>query len=342
MVEAPESIKLLLPASMVQEIESISMKERSIDDAVSAKWDQKTKPIGSLGELEDLVSWMARCKGSDSLDKKLFHLTVFAGSHGIAKDGVSAYPSEVNAQMFANFIAGGAAINAICSTYGIHFQAVDCGIESPTQNFAEAAAMNHEEFVRAFKRGWEAVPSNSSLYAIGEMGIGNTTSATALCAALLQQDPESLVGRGTGINANQMQHKAKRIKQALELHHKYLNDPWERIRRLGGREIVSMCAAVLRASASSIPIVLDGLIATVAASIAFEIQPSSLAFCKSGHCSKEPAHLKLLKYYSLKPLLDFKMHLGEGSGAAMAMGVIQGALSCYQNMATFESAGVSQ
>lgn len=305
------------------------------------KWANKTKPLRSLGKLEDIVEWIASACADSELRHDAFHLCVYAGSHGVTAEGVSAFPSEVNAQMVQNFRAGGAGINAICAAYGIRIHIVDTGIDNPTGNIAREEAMDVGGFVSAFNLGWNSVPADATLFAMGEMGIGNTTVATALISALLKEDVMPLTGLGTGIDATAHARKVEAIRRALVLHQASHANPWELMRCMGGRELTAMTAALLRATSLRIPVILDGVIATASAAIAFEIQPKCVPFCMAGHKSVEPAHKRILEVYGLEPLLDMHMRLGEGTGAALAMGVVRGALQAYRMMATFDSAGVS-
>ena len=334
-------IRKLLPEAVHKALSNFPETDLEARAKSKANWNNKTKPAGSLGRLEEIVSWLAGVRKDAQLIDNRKYLYVYAGSHGIANQGVSAFPSEVNAQMLANFEAEGAAINAICQEYNINFKAWNTGIENPTGNIATTAAMTKEEMVQGFMLGWSSVPEDATLFALGEMGIGNTSIATALACIVLKQSAFNITGAGTGITEEQKKQKAKFIDQAINLHKNALHDPWERMCCLGGKELAAICGALLRATSLRIPVVLDGLIVTAAASIAFEIQPKCLSFCIAGHCSEEPAHAQLLKHFNLEPILNLNMRLGEGSGSAMAIGVINGALSCYRNMATFESAGVS-
>lgn len=318
-----------------------------LDQAAAAKvrhrWNNKTKPAGSLGRLEEWVEWMAAVRGETELKDGGFHLSVFAGSHGVTAEGVSAFPSEVNALMLENFKRGGAAINAFCKAYNIGIQIVDTGIDRPTGNIVNEPAMDEAGLEAAFKLGWESVPHEALLFAVGEMGIGNTTPAAAIIAAILKEDVERLTGCGTGISAQARKHKAAVIAKALERHRDACSgNPWELLRRLGGREIAAMSGAILRATSLRIPVVLDGVIATSAAAIVFELAPELRNFCRAGHCSVEPAHIRILANYGLQPLLHFDMRLGEGTGAAMAMGCARGALSAYHNMASFADFGLPE
>lgn len=342
MINIPKEFASLLPDDLSSSLENFPAIDPVAQDSCNYEWNNKTKPVESLGKLEDIVRWMAGVRGDKNIKQENWDLHVYAGSHGIAESGVSAFPSEVNQQMLDNFSSGGAAINALCNQYNIAFQAWDTGIDHPTANISKEKAMTHKEMTQAFTMGWDSVPRNSNLFAIGEMGIGNTTIATALSCIVLNKSAIEIVGSGTGISEESKRNKAQLIDQAFELHRNSTTNPWERLQAIGGREIAAITGAILRATSWRIPVILDGLIVTAAASVAFDIQPKCIPFCLASHCSEEPAHIHLLRHYHLEPLLNLNMRLGEGSGAAMAMGVIRGAVSCYNNMATFESAGVSK
>lgn len=337
-----EAFSAALDGNILNAIQNCPDFDESAVAAAEMAWAQKTKPLGSLGKLEELVNWMAGAHGDATLKDDSFQLNVFAGSHGVADEGVSAFPNEVNAQMVANFHAGGAGINALCNAYDIKIEIFDTGVATQTGNIVREEAMSAAACAAAFKLGWESVPEQCGLFAVGEMGIANTTIASAVIAAILGQDPDHLTGLGSGIDPERRALKIGVIRRALELHQEALENPWEIMRCLGGRELAAMAGAILSAASRRIPVMLDGVIATAAAALAFEIQPRAAAFCFAGHCSVEPGHIRILERYQLKPLLDLDMRLGEGTGAAVAMGVVRGALRAYHEMATFESAGVSQ
>jgi nicotinate-nucleotide--dimethylbenzimidazole phosphoribosyltransferase len=301
-----------------------------------------TKPTGALGRLEHLVAWLGawQGKGSPSLDRPL--VCVFAGSHGVTARGVSAYPDAVNRQMLENFAAGGAAINQICAAYGLGFKVFDLAIDMPTGDITVGPAFDEKACVATMAFGMEAVAAGTDCLAVGEMGIGNTTIAAAIYAALFGGEAAHWVGRGTGVDAAGIGRKVAAVEAALAHHAGHLDDPLEVLARLGGREIAAMAGAILAARLQRVPVVLDGYVATAAAAILHAIDPAALDHCLAGHVSAEGAHADVLERLGLVPLLALGMRLGEGSGAAMALGLLKGALACHRDMATFAQAGVSE
>jgi len=310
-------------------------------EAVRLRERQLTKPAGSLGRLEWLNEWLAAWQGKPkpSVDRPL--VCVFAGSHGVAARGVSAYPSEVNRQMLENFAAGGAAINQICASLGLGFKVFDLAIDMPTGDIVEEAAMDERACVATMAFGMEAIAGGTDLLAIGEMGIGNTTIAAAIYAALYGGEAAHWVGRGTGIDDEGFKRKVAAVEGALECHKGRLRDPLEVLRRLGGREIAAIAGAILAARLQRIPVVLDGYVATAAAAILHAIHPSTLDHCIAGHLSAEGPHQDVLQRLGKIPLLALGMRLGEGTGAALAAGIVKSAAAIHRDMATFEQAGVS-
>ncbi|GAB6844570.1 nicotinate-nucleotide--dimethylbenzimidazole phosphoribosyltransferase [Methylorubrum rhodinum] len=300
-----------------------------------------TKPPGALGRLETLVEWLAawQGKGKPSLDRPL--VCVFAGSHGVAARGVSAFPAEVNRQMLDNFAAGGAAINQLCAAYGLGFRVFDLAVDLPTGDICEGPALDEKGCVATMAFGMEAVAAGTDGLAIGEMGIGNTTVAAAIYAALYGGDAAHWVGRGTGVDEGGLSRKAEAVRLALATHAGHLDDPLQVLARLGGREIAAMAGAILAARLQRVPVVLDGYVATAAAAVLHALDSSSLDHCVAGHLSAEGAHAEVLERLGLTPLLSLGMRLGEASGAALAMGLLKGALACHRDMATFAQAGVS-
>ncbi|GJE57454.1 MULTISPECIES: nicotinate-nucleotide--dimethylbenzimidazole phosphoribosyltransferase [Methylobacterium] len=301
-----------------------------------------TKPAGALGRLETLVEWLAAWQGKakPTLDRPL--VCVFAGSHGVTARGVSAFPDAVNRQMLDNFSAGGAAINQICAAYGLGFKVFDLAIDLPTGDICERPALDEKATVATMAFGMEAVAAGTDCLAIGEMGIGNTTIAAAIYCALWGGEPAHWVGRGTGVDEAGLARKADAIALALKTHAGHLDDPLAVLARLGGREIAAMAGAILAARLQRIPVVLDGYVSTSAAAILHALDPSALDHCVAGHLSVEGAHAEVLHRLGLAPILSLGMRLGEASGAALALGLIKGALACHRDMATFAQAGVSE
>ncbi|MEH3117977.1 MAG: nicotinate-nucleotide--dimethylbenzimidazole phosphoribosyltransferase [Methylorubrum populi] len=309
--------------------------------AIRARDAQLTKPPGALGRLEGLVEWLGAWQGKakPSLDRPM--VCVFAGSHGVVERGVSAFPAAVNRQMLENFSAGGAAINQLCAAYGLGFRVFDLAVDLPTGDICSGPALDEKGCVATMAFGMEAVAAGTDCLAVGEMGIGNTTVAAAIYAALYGGAAEHWVGRGTGLDAAGLARKAEAVRLALQTHAGHLADPLAVLARLGGREIAAMAGAILAARLQRVPVVLDGYVATAAAAVLHALDPSALDHCIAGHRSAEGAHGEVLERLGLTPLLALDMRLGEASGAALALGLLKGALACHRDMATFEQAGVS-
>ncbi|MEE7478326.1 nicotinate-nucleotide--dimethylbenzimidazole phosphoribosyltransferase [Methylobacterium hispanicum] len=309
--------------------------------AVAARDAELTKPAGALGRLEDLVAWLAAWQGKapPSLDRPL--VCVFAASHGVTRRGVSAFPDAVNRQMLDNFAAGGAAINQICATYGLGFKVFDLALDVPTGDICEGPALDERGCVATMAFGMESIAAGTDCLGVGEMGIGNTTIAAAIYAALFGGEPAHWVGRGTGVDEGGYARKVAAVEAALAHHAGHLDDPLEVLRRLGGREVAAMAGAILAARMQRVPVVIDGYVSTAAAAVLHALDPSALDHCLAGHVSAEGAHAEVLERLGLKPLLALGMRLGEGSGAALAIGLLKGALACHRDMATFAQAGVS-
>jgi nicotinate-nucleotide--dimethylbenzimidazole phosphoribosyltransferase len=310
--------------------------------AALARQDTLTKPQGSLGRLESLAAWLARWQGRalPRLDK--VEVIVFAGSHGITARGVSAFPAEVTAQMVANFAAGGAAINQLARSAGAGLTVVPLEIERPTADFTIAPAMTEGEFLAAVATGFEAVPADADLICLGEMGIGNTTAAAALAAALFGGSGSDWVGRGTGVDDAGLGRKALVVDAALHHHGLVLADPLAALAAVGGRELAAIFGATLAARVHGIPLLLDGFVCTAAAAPLARLHGAGLAHAVAAHVSAEAGHRRLLERLVLEPLLDLGMRLGEGSGACLAINIVRSALECHNGMASFAEAGVSE
>jgi nicotinate-nucleotide--dimethylbenzimidazole phosphoribosyltransferase len=309
--------------------------------AAAARQARLTKPPGSLGRLEALAAWLAAWQGRHPPGLERVRVAVFAGNHGIVARGVSAYPAEVTVQMVANFRAGGAAINQLARAMGAELVVTPLELDRPTADFTAASAMSEAELTAAFEAGAAAVEPGLDLLCVGEMGIGNTTVAAALAAALFGGKGADWVGRGTGVDDSGLARKAAAVDAALALHRAALGDPLEALRRVGGRELAAIAGAVLRARELRIPVVLDGFVATASAAVWARAKPGALDHCVAGHRSAEAGHKHLLDHLRLVPLLDLGMRLGEASGAAVALGVLRAAVATHVGMATFDEAGVS-
>ena len=310
--------------------------------AALARQASLTKPAGSLGRLEELAAWLARWQGRDMPSLDRVTVAVFAGNHGVAARGVSAYPQEVTKQMVANFAAGGAAINQLARLVGAELRVVPIELDRPTTDFTVTSAMQTEEFLAAIDVGYRTVPPDCDLLAVGEMGIGNTTAASALCAALLGRDIADWVGRGTGVDDAGLARKCAALAHALRLHGAIGDDPLAIAAALGGRELAAIAGATLAARHHHIPVLLDGFVATAAVVPLARLNPAILDHCRAAHVSAEAAHPRLLADLALRPLLDLDMRLGEASGAATAVLLLRAAVACHAGMATFSEAGVAE
>jgi nicotinate-nucleotide--dimethylbenzimidazole phosphoribosyltransferase len=309
--------------------------------AVAAREARLTKPPGSLGRLEELVAWLAHWQGHAPPRLARVDILVFAGNHGVTRQGVSAYPAAVTAQMVENFSAGGAAINQLARTAGATLRVIPLSLEEPTADFTQTTAMSEAEFLVAASAGAQAVSPDCDLICLGEMGIGNTTAAAAIAAALFGGGGVRWAGRGTGIDDEGLARKRVVIDRALARHAGVLHDPLRIAAALGGRELAAILGAVLAARRKSIPVLLDGFVCTAAAAPLFKLRADTLAHARAGHVSAEAAHRMLLDELALRPLLDLSMRLGEASGAAVAVLILRAALACHTGMATFAEAGVS-
>ncbi len=309
--------------------------------AVRARDQRLTKPRGSLGRLEELVEFLARWqrKAEPTLDNPM--VAIFAGNHGVTDQGVSAYPREVTAQMVANFTAGGAAISQICALHELNLRVFELALELPTGDITQGPAMDDRMCAATIAYGMEAVAGKPDLLCIGEMGIGNTTVAAAIYAALYGGSGADWVGRGTGVDDAGLARKADAVDRAVALHRDFLTEPLAILARIGGREIAAMLGALIAARQQNTPVIVDGFVATAAAALAHAINPTSIDHCLFGHVSAESAHGEVLKRLGRTGLLDLGMRLGEGSGAALAAVLAKTALHLHRNMATFDSAGVA-
>ncbi|HTU91396.1 MAG TPA: nicotinate-nucleotide--dimethylbenzimidazole phosphoribosyltransferase [Gemmataceae bacterium] len=321
--------------------------------------DSKTKPRGSLGVLEDLACQTASIYGTAAPPLPRKAVVVMAADHGVAEEGVSAYPSEVTAQMVRNFATGGAAINVLSRQAEAHVLVVDMGIASGqrqsavshvplgpgTANFTHGAAMSKEAAVRGLEIGigmtTELAAEGIGLIGVGDMGIANTTSASALTAVLCGEAVELVTGRGTGIDDAGRQRKIRAIERALAVNRPDPADALDTLAKVGGFEIAGLAGVVLGASARRIPVLLDGFITGAAALIAVRLCPAARGYLIASHRSVEPGHQVILRELRLRPLLDLEMRLGEGTGAVLAMYLVEASLRIVREMATFTTAGVT-
>lgn len=310
--------------------------------AVRARDAQLTKPAGSLGEMEFLVEHMARWQGKAEPTFEDPMVAIFAANHGVTDQGVSAFPRDVTKQMVNNFTKGGAAISQICALHEINLRVFELALEVPTGDITVLPAMDERTCAATIAYGMEAIAGDVDFLCIGEMGIGNTTVAAAIYAALYGGTGADWVGRGTGVDDAGLERKADAVDRALTRHAGRLKTPFEILANLGGREIAAMVGAIIATRHQKVPVIVDGFVATAAAAIAHAVNPASIDHCLFGHVSAEGGHARALEKMDAKPLLDLGMRLGEGSGAALAAVLCKTALHVHKNMATFAEAAVDE
>jgi nicotinate-nucleotide--dimethylbenzimidazole phosphoribosyltransferase len=310
-------------------------------EATATREGQLTKPPGALGRLEALTQWLAAWQGRHPPRIEHPRVAVFAGNHGVAARGVSAYPADVTAQMVKNFIAGGAAINQLCLKIDADLRVYEMDLDRPTADFTQGPAMDEEECAHAVAYGMMAVEPGLDLLCLGEMGIANTTSGAALAHALFGGTAADWVGPGTGVAGEGLKRKIDAVAAGIARHRGAQGDPLATLAALGGRELAAIVGAVLAARLARLPVLLDGYTCTAAASVLHKLRPDLLDHCQVGHRSAEPAHALLCAKIGKRPILDLDMRLGEGTGAALAVMVLRGAVACHTGMATFAAAGVS-
>ncbi len=332
-VQSLEDVRALLSALPAPDAETRE-KARRRDAAL-------TKPPGALGRLEEIAAFMSAWQGRHPPRLERVTVAVFAANHGVAARGVSAFPQDVTAQMVANFEAGGAAINQLCRAFGYELTVLPLHDLKPTGDISREEAMTEAQCVRAVRAGMTVVNERPDLLCIGEMGIANTTVASALLHALFGGHAEDWVGPGTGVDAAGVRHKAAVVATAVQRHAVAKDDPLELLRRLGGFEFAAMAGAIIAARHMRAPVMLDGFMTAAAAAVLHAAAPESIAHCLAGHVSAEPAHARALAHMNLRPLLDLDMRLGEATGAALAAQVVRAAVETHNGMATFAEAGVS-
>jgi len=302
-----------------------------------------TKPPGSLGRLEEIAEWLAAWQGRARPRVERPRVAVFAGSHGVARRGVSAYPPEVTQQMVKNFLNGGAAINQLAAAIDADLRIYELDLEHPTEDFTQTAAMSEARAANAMAYGMMAAEPGIDVLCLGEMGIANTTTAAALCAALFGGTGADWAGPGTGVAGAALANKISVIDQALA-HHKAAiaaRDPLTLLAAVGGEEFAAIAGAVIAARVGRIPVLLDGYACTAAAAVLYAVDRHALDHCKVAHRSAEPGHTRLLQAIGQRPLLDMDMRLGEASAAALAVPILKAAAACHNGMATFAEASVS-
>ena len=308
-------------------------------EAAAERQNQLTKPPGALGRLEDIAIFLAGWVGTAQPKIEMAQALVFAGNHGICDQGMNPFPQEVTAQMVANFEHGGAVINQLCQENGADLTVIALDLDTPTKDFTKGPAMSEAECLDAINTGAEAVNTDADILLLGEMGIGNSTVAAALAAGIFGGESSQWVGIGTGSNADGVALKNRVVSDGLALHGQ--KSPLEKLAALGGREHAAIAGAVLAARIASIPVLLDGYICTAAAAPLFGVKPELLDHCLIAHTSAEAGHKALAKAMNKTPVLNFSMRLGEGTGAALTLGIVKSALACHNGMATFAEAGVA-
>lgn len=329
------------PAAFATALATLPGPDTDARAGAAARQDRLTKPRGSLGRLEEIAIFMAGWQGRAEPRLDRGRVAVFAGNHGVAARGVSAFPPAVTAQMVANFQAGGAAINALAAAAGLELTVVALDLDAPTADFVEDAAMDEAACLAALNAGAAVVTPDLDLLVLGEMGIANSTAAAALAAAGFGGDAADWVGPGTGVAGAALAAKRDAVDAALARHRPHATTAFETLRRLGGREIAAIAGAVVAARLAGVPVVLDGFIGTAAIAPLAAFHPAIVEHCLAGHVSAEPGHARLLDRLGLVPLLSLGMRLGEGSGGALAAGIVRAALAAHNGMATFAQAGVS-
>ena len=344
-----------------QTIKKISGPDHKLMEATQLRLDNLTKPLGSLGRLEELAKQIAGITGKESPELKNKVIFIFASDHGVTEEGVSAFPKEVTAQMVYNFLNGGAGINVLANHVGARVMVADVGVcvdlkpdprlavrkvNYGTKNMAKSAAMTREEAVKAIETGIDLfnaeLKNGIDIAGTGEMGIGNTTAASAITASFTKKPVEEITGRGAGLDDKGLQKKIEIIKKVLALNKPDVSDPIDVLAKVGGFEIGGLAGVILAAASNKVPVVIDGFISGAAALVAYHIEPKVKDYMVAAHCSVESGHKIILDYLGLKPLLDLDLRLGEGTGGALGIGLADAAVKILTQMATFKSANVSE
>jgi len=338
---------------------------KSVDPEWIARAERRqlelTKPPRSLGVLEEIANRLCAIQETLAPIVEQREIYVFAASHGVCEENVSPYPSAVTAQMVLNFLDGGAAINALAKVAGAKLTVIDVGVDGEfaggaenfvqakitngSKNFTRGAAMSENEMTQALRIGFDLAKKarlkGTTIIGLGEMGIGNTTAASAIAAALLKLEPEATTGRGTGADDEILQRKIETVRRAITINQPDADDAFDVLRKVGGLEIAALVGLIIGAAANRTAIITDGFIATAATALAVKAHPAIADYIFAAHLSVEQGHASLLEYIKQKPIFDLQMRLGEGTGAALAMNVIVAACAAFLEMATFDSAAVS-
>ena len=330
-------------AHIIDIINNLPAANGEVKNQAYARQNQLTKPPGSLGKLETVAVWMAGWQGVEKPEINNGQCLVFAGNHGVVAQNISSFPAEVTRQMVANFAAGGAAINQLCTEANLKLTVTEIELDRPTNDLSQGPAMTEAEVLEAMNIGASKIDDDCDFIVVGEMGIGNTTTAAALCMARFGGDAPRWVGPGTGLDDDGVAHKAKIIEQAIETQGEADANPVALLAGFGGRELAAIAGAVLAARMRSIPVMLDGFISTAAAAaLTADGKLAALDHTVISHMSAEPGHLRLAVALRKQPLVDLGMRLGEASGGALATLIVRAALATHNGMATFAEAGVSE
>ena len=321
-------------------VRSMPAADEDARAAVRARDAQLTKPAGSLGRLEEIAEWLAAWSGKSTPKVTRPLVAIFATAHGVADKGVSAFPSAVNQQMVENFAAGGAAINQICRVNDLGLKVFDLAVAMPTPCITEEDALDEANCAATMAYGMEALAGGIDLICLGEMGIGNTTVAAAVLNGLFGGSAEDWIGRGTGVDDEGLARKRDAVEKAVS-RLRGEKDPLEVLRKIGGREIAAMAGLIIAARLQRVPLIVDGFVTTAAAAVVYAMNPQGLDHCLFSHVSAEAGHRKALAVMEKEALFDFGMRLGEGSGAALAAGIVKTAAETHAGMATFADAGVA-
>ncbi|HHN64939.1 MAG TPA: nicotinate-nucleotide--dimethylbenzimidazole phosphoribosyltransferase [Nitrospirae bacterium] len=341
-------------------LKSIKRPDSELITRAQRRLDNLTKPPGSLGRLEEMARRLVAIYGEEMPGIPQKVVFTFAGDHGVTEEGVSAYPSEVTRQMVYNFIRGGAGINVLARHAGADVVVVDIGVDFDfedmdglikekvlygTRNFTKGPAMSRDEAIECIERGIRLARTFKDrgyrMFATGEMGIGNTTPSSAIASVITGKPVEDLTGRGTGIGDEAYGRKISVIKRAIEINRPDPSDPIDVLSKVGGAEIGGIAGLCIGAAESSVPVVIDGFISTAGALLAYSMNPDTAEYMFAAHMSEEQGHRAMLEHMGLRPVLDLDLRLGEGTGAALAMTILDASLKIYREMATFDEAGVT-
>lgn len=329
-------------ADLVELLIAVPEGDEAAVAAVRLRSGDLAKPVGSLGKLEGLVEFLARWQHRSAPRLENPMVTIFAGNHGVAAHGVSAYVPEATAQMVTSMTNGGSAVSQICGLHEINLRVFELALELPTGDIATEAALDDQMAAATIAYGMEAVAGKPDIIGLGDVGVGSTTAAAAIFAALYGGSGKDWAGRGSGVDDAGLARKISAIDQSLALHAENLTHPLAILARLGGREIAAMLGALIAARHQKVPVVIDGIVATAAAAIAHAVNPEAIDHCLFAHVTDDGQHARVIDHLGQRPLLDLGLHLGEGTGAALGVVLVKTALHLHANMATYENAGITR